>query len=164
MSARAYTSPYLAGLGVGVVLVAAFAVTGHGLGASGAFSSVVAAAASATSPAHVAANPSYDGYALDDWLVFEVLGIAIGGFASAAVAGRLRAMIERGSGATTTVRLTAAVAGGIALGFGAKLARGCTSGLGLSGGAVLSVGAWLFIVCAFGAAYLAAPLVRRLWL
>jgi hypothetical protein len=49
------------------------------------------------------------------------------------------------------------------MGLGAKLARGCTSGQALTGGALLSVGSWLFILTAFAAGYLAAPLVRRAW-
>jgi uncharacterized protein len=49
------------------------------------------------------------------------------------------------------------------MGVGAKLARGCTSGLGLTGGATLSVGSWLFIIAAFVGAYAAAPLLRRAW-
>jgi len=56
-----------------------------------------------------------------------------------------------------------AFAGGTAMGVGAKLARGCTSGLGLTGGATLSVGSWLFIMAAFAGAYAAAPLLRRAW-
>ena len=49
------------------------------------------------------------------------------------------------------------------MGAGAVFARGCTSGQALSGGAVLSVGSWIFIAGAFGAAYVTAPLVRRFW-
>ncbi len=49
------------------------------------------------------------------------------------------------------------------MGFGAKLARGCTSGLGLTGGATLSVGSWLFLLAAFAAAYGVAPLLKREW-
>jgi uncharacterized membrane protein YedE/YeeE len=49
------------------------------------------------------------------------------------------------------------------MGLGAVLARGCTSGQALTGGALLSLGSWVFIVAAFGAAYAVAPLLRRLW-
>ena len=50
------------------------------------------------------------------------------------------------------------------MGFGAVLARGCTSGQALTGGALLSVGSWLFMIGAFAAAYVAAPFLRRAWL
>ncbi|MBF8248605.1 MAG: putative transporter component, partial [Bacteroidetes bacterium] len=39
-TAQPYSNPYLAGLGLGLVLLAAFVVMGRGLGASGAFSSL----------------------------------------------------------------------------------------------------------------------------
>ena len=37
-----YMNPYLAGIGLGVTLLAAFVFVGRGLGASGAFNSVIA--------------------------------------------------------------------------------------------------------------------------
>jgi hypothetical protein len=60
-------------------------------------------------------------------------------------------------------RLAFAVGGGAIMGIGARLAKGCTSGQALTGGSLLSVGGWIFIVTAFAAAYLVAPLVRREW-
>jgi uncharacterized membrane protein YedE/YeeE len=49
------------------------------------------------------------------------------------------------------------------MGLGAVLARGCTSGQALTGGALLSVGAWLFMLAAFAAAYLVSPFLRWSW-
>jgi uncharacterized membrane protein YedE/YeeE len=164
-----YASPYLAGVGIGVVLLLAFVLMGRGLGASGAFSSVVTAAVGAAAPAHASSNAFYARYLdgsvspLKDWLVFEIIGVIIGGFASALLAGRVRWTTERGPGISDRRRLVYAFAGGTAMGIGAKLARGCTSGLGLTGGATLSVGSWLFIIAAFAGAYTAAPLLRRAW-
>ena len=40
-----YLNPYLAGLGLGLVLLTAFVFMGRGLGASGAFSTLVAVGA-----------------------------------------------------------------------------------------------------------------------
>ena len=54
--AAPYASPYVAGVGIGVVLLLAFVLMGRGLGASGAFSSVVAAAVSTAAPSHAAGN------------------------------------------------------------------------------------------------------------
>ena len=39
---RSYANPYVAGVGLGLVLLAAFVVMGRGLGASGAFASAAA--------------------------------------------------------------------------------------------------------------------------
>jgi hypothetical protein len=50
------------------------------------------------------------------------------------------------------------------MGYGARMARGCTSGQALSGGAVLSLGSWLFMFAVFGGAYALAYFVRKLWL
>jgi uncharacterized membrane protein YedE/YeeE len=95
--------------------------------------------------------------------VLEVLGMCIGGFLSAWMAGRLRREIERGTGVSARLRLAAAGAGGGVMGIGAVLARGCTSGQALTGGALLSVGSWAFMIGAFAAAYAVAPAMRRSW-
>jgi uncharacterized membrane protein YedE/YeeE len=168
--AAPYASPYLAGVGIGVVLLLSFVLMGRGLGASGAFSSVVAAAVETAAPSHAAGNAFYARYLggdatspLGDWLVFEIIGVFIGGLASGLLARRVRWTTERGSGITSRRRLVNAFVGGVAMGVGAKLARGCTSGLGLTGGATLSVGSWLFVIAAFAGAYAAAPLLRKAW-
>jgi uncharacterized protein len=165
-----YSSPYLAGVGVGIVLLLAFVLMGRGLGASGAFSSVVAAAVETAAPTHAAGNAFYTQYlgnggasTLEDWLVFEIIGVVIGGLASGLLTGRVRWTTEHGPAITSRRRLANAFVGGTVMGIGAKLARGCTSGLGLTGGATLSVGSWLFIIAAFAGAYAAAPLLRKAW-
>jgi uncharacterized membrane protein YedE/YeeE len=169
-TARPYTNPYVAGVGLGIVLLLAFVIMGRGLGASGAFSSFVSAGVQAASPAHAAGNDFYAGYIGDgsrsplaDWLVFEIIGVLIGGFLSAIAAGRFRITTDRGPRITDRARIALAFGGGAIMGYGAKLARGCTSGQALTGGALLSVGSWLFIACAFAAAYAAAPLFRKEW-
>lgn len=167
---RPYLDPYLAGVGIGAVLLLTFVIVGHGLGASGAFATTVASGVAAVAPEHVARNPAYLAYApagptsiYKDWLVWEIAGVFVGGALSAWLGGRMRAGVERGPRITDRTRLLLAFGGGTIMGFGAKLARGCTSGQALSGGAVLSLGSWLFIAGAFGAGYLFAPLFRRAW-
>lgn len=166
---RAYPNPYLVGVALGLVLLAAFVVMGRGLGASGAFASSAAGVVSAAAPQRAQANPFFARYLGGqgpwlDWLLLEIAGVAIGGFLSAFVAGRLRIDIERGPRISDRARLTTAFLGGAVMGLGAVLARGCTSGQALTGGALLSVGSWLFIGGAFAAAYLTAPFVRRVWI
>jgi uncharacterized protein len=170
MTSRPYSNPYLAGLGIGLVLLLAFVIMGRGLGASGAFSSVVTAALATASPERAAASAYHRQYLgvdgaspLADWLVFELAGVVIGGLLSGLLAGRIRWTTDRGPRITDRTRLIYAFSGGTIMGIGAKLARGCTSGQALTGGALLSVGSWLFIAAAFAAAYAVAPLVRRQW-
>jgi uncharacterized membrane protein YedE/YeeE len=95
--------------------------------------------------------------------VLEILGLLIGAWLSARLAGRVAIATERGPRSAAGSRLACAFTGGATMALGAKLARGCTSGLGLTGGATMSVGGWLFIIAAFAAAYAVAPLVRRQW-
>ena len=166
--ARPYSNPYVAGVGLGLVLLSTYAIMGHGIGASGAFAATTAAAVGTVAPAHALANDYYRSYndaggPLSSWIVIEVLGIVLGAFISALLAGRLRRGVERGAGVAPWTRLGWAFAGGSLMGFASRLARGCTSGLALTGGAALSVGSWVFMLTLFGAAYALAPLFRKQW-
>jgi uncharacterized protein len=167
---RPYSNPYLTGVGLGLVLLAAFVIMGRGLGASGAFTSSAAGVVSSVAPSAATSSALFSRYIGDavnpwsDWLVLEIVGVAIGGVISARLAGRLRFEVERGPRITRNARLATAFAGGAVMGIGAVLARGCTSGQALSGGALLSVGSWLFMIGAFAAAYIVAPLVKRAWI
>jgi uncharacterized membrane protein YedE/YeeE len=165
-----YWNPYVAGLGLGLVLLASFVVMGRGLGASGAFSSLVTVGVNAVAPNHVANNEFYSEYIgdgtkspLKDWLVFEVLGVFVGGFISGTLANRVTKVVERGPNIGVRNRLILAFVGGGLMGIGAKLARGCTSGQALTGGALFNVGSWAFMMMVFGGAYAAAYFVRRQW-
>lgn len=164
---QAYADPYLAGFALGVVLLASFVIVGRGLGASGAFASVAAKSVSVVAPAAASGNPFLADHLgsglLDDWLVVEVIGVIIGAWVSARLAGRAHFGLERGPTTSVSARLRAAVVGGLAMGVGAVLARGCTSGQALTGGALLSVGSWVFIAGAFAAAYAVSWLRPRAW-
>jgi hypothetical protein len=165
---KPYADPYLAGVGLGLVLLASFVLAGRGLGASGAFAAAVASSVQTVAPGAIAGNAYLadhltGGGPLRDWLVVEILGVIVGGFLSAALAGRLALRVERGAHASLRQRLGAALGGGALMGAGAVLARGCTSGQALTGGALLSAGAWVFIGGAFAAAYVVAFATRRSW-
>ena len=165
-----YWNPYLAGFGLGLVLLAAFVIMGRGLGASGAFSSLVAWWASVIAPDAASANPFFAEYLGDgtahplmDWLVFEVIGVFVGGYLSGSLAHRNRVTVEKGPRISNRGRFLFAFVGGALMGVGAKLARGCTSGQALTGGALLNVGSWAFMMAVFGGAYAFAYFMRRQW-
>ena len=167
---KPYSNPYAAGFGLGLVLLAAFVIMGRGLGASGAFSSLIAATVNAVAPQHAAGNRFYAEYLgggnqspLLDWLVFEVIGVFAGGLISGALAGRIAKSIERGPSISKKWRIIFAFIGGALMGIGAKLARGCTSGQALTGGAMLNVGSWAFMMMVFAGAYASAWFMRRQW-
>jgi uncharacterized membrane protein YedE/YeeE len=168
--AQPFWNPYLAGIGLGLVLLAAFVVMGRGLGASGAFSSLVSVGMNAVAPEHTSANGFYTEHLgdgthspLKEWLVFEVIGVIVGGFFSGILAHRVKGSIEKGPRISSGKRLLLAFLGGGIMGFGAKVARGCTSGQALTGGALLGVGSWAFMLAVFAGGYAVAYFFRRQW-
>lgn len=170
VEAKPYSNPYYVGFGLGLVLLASFVIMGRGLGASGAISSLTAVTVNAVAPEHAANNVFYKGYLGDgttnpmkDWLVFEVIGVLVGGFISGSLAGRLKVDVEKGPRVNSRTRLIYAFTGGTLMGIGAKVARGCTSGQALTGGALLNLGSWAFMMAVFAGAYAFAYFVRRQW-
>jgi len=101
---------------------------------------------------------------MKNWLVFEVFGVIVGGFLSGAVWGRLKFKVEHSPKITSRRRLIFALIGGALFGFGAQLARGCTSGAALSGMAVLSLGGFITMIAIFGTAFILAYFFRKLWI
>ena len=168
-AAQPYMNPYLAGIGLGLVLLAAFVLVGRGLGASGAFNSTIAWLVSLVAPGYVRSNEFLAGYLeegthpLKAWLVFEVAGAFVGALLSGLVAGRVGMAVEKGPRVSVGTRLAFAFAGGALMAIGAAFARGCTSGQALTGGALLNLGSWAFMMCVFGGAYAVAFLFRRQW-
>ncbi len=164
-----FWNPYFAGLMLGLVLLASFLIVGKGLGASGAANRMGIAALSTVASDYVASNEfmaktSVGGHGvLDNYFVFEVLGVFLGGVVSSYAAGRLRPQVTKGPRVSVSQRLMFALAGGVIMGFAARLGRGCTSGQALSGGAMLSVGSWVFMFAVFGGGYALAYTMRRQW-
>ena len=162
-------NPYVAGIALGLVLLGTFLVFGRGLGASGALSRFTAKAAEAVAPSWVHDSAALGGYFAagthwwDDWLVFEVVGVALGGIVGGLTSGRFGLKVERGPRIRPASRLVFAFVGGAIAGFGARLAMGCTSGQALTGGATMALGSWAFMFAVFGGAYGVAYFVRRLW-
>src|SRR5579875_2250413 len=165
-----YWPPYAAGVGLGLTLLATFVLMGQGLGASGGFTSYLVAFIAWVAPNYATHHPYWSNYIqpgqspLITFLVFELIGVVIGGFVSGWLAGRVRIAVDKGPRTSRCTRYALALGGGILTGYGARLARGCTSGLALSGGAVLSVGAWVFMLAVFAAGFGGAWFMRRYWL
>jgi len=162
-----FWNPYLAGVALGLVLLSGFLIMGSGLGASGASLRFGVAGLDLVARAHVARTPPL-ARAMESehisWLVFEILGVLLGGFVAAYTSGRLGREILKGPRIGTTARVALALSGGLLMGVAAKMARGCTSGQALSGGALLSVGSWAFMFSVFGGGYALAWFLRRQWL
>jgi uncharacterized membrane protein YedE/YeeE len=107
---------------------------------------------------------SHSGSPMRSWLVFQMLGVIVGGFLSGAIAGRLKLKVEHSPKITSRRRLVFALIGGVLFGFGAQLGRGCTSGSALSGMAVLSLGGFITMMAIFGTAFALAYFFRRNWI
>src|SRR5512146_442586 len=95
-----FWNPYVGGVALGLVLLATFLVMGKGLGASGATFRAGVWAVDKVASSHVANVPAMsavteEGSPLNDWLVFEVVGVLIGGVIAAATSGRLGREILR---------------------------------------------------------------------
>jgi uncharacterized membrane protein YedE/YeeE len=164
-----YVNPYLSGAVLGLVLFLAFWLTGGGLGASGGINRLELAAVSTVAQDHIDRNAYFAHTAggarnpLANPLVPMVIGVLVGGFLSGLAFHRVKLEVRKGPGISVTARLAMALVGGTIVGWGARMARGCTSGQGLSGGAVLSVGSWAFLLAFFAGGYLMAWSVRRAW-
>jgi uncharacterized membrane protein YedE/YeeE len=163
-----YWNPYLAGVAMGLVLLAAYLLVGKGLGASGPALRFATIAAEAVVPGHVAATPplahlAEEPHPLANYFVFLGLGTLLGGFVAAYSAGRMKAGVTRGPTSPLGLRLALALGGGVLLGVGARLARGCASGQALTGGGLLSAGSWAFMFAIFAGGYATAWFVRREW-
>jgi hypothetical protein len=162
-------NPYAAGIVLGLVLFGSIFFTGNGLGASGGLSRIVAGVEKTVAPAHVERNAFVaplaggDNRPLDHRLVWMVFGVVLGGFVSGWLAGRVRLETLKGPKISSRMRWFLAFVGGGLMGYGAGLARGCTSGQALSGGAMLAVGSWAFMMMVFAGGYLFAYPLRKAW-
>lgn len=165
-----YWNPYFAGFLIGIVLLFTFYLTGRGLGASGAAKAIVTQSVHTVAPSHTNNNTFYAEQfkggktPMGNWLVFQVLGIAIGAFISGSLSGRTFFRVQHSPKITARRRLWFALLGGALFGFGAQFAKGCTSGAALSGMAVLSLGGYITMLSIFGSAYLFAYFFRKLWI
>ena len=89
-----------------------------------------------------------------------LLGVALGALASAFWAGRLRVQWDGERSIGRGKRVLTALLGGVLAGFGARVAAGCTSGLGLSGAATLSIAAFVFLAVFFVSGLLVTRVIR----
>ncbi len=162
-------NPYLAGFLLGLVIIASVIFTGQGLGASGAIKDTISTGV--VSVAHqYAENSEYfhkaaesDHSPLKSWLVFEILGVLVGGILSGAFAGRLKLQVEKPDHISSKKRIFFAIIGGIFFGIGSQLARGCASGAALGGMAVMSLSGFIAAFSIFGGGYMFAIVFKKLW-
>ena len=148
-------SPYLVGIGIGILSWVAFLLSDKPIGCSTAFARTSGMIERLFRGAKVKEKPYYQKFAPTvDWEWMLVLGIVLGSLLSSLLSGdfQLLWVPSRWAGAFSAaplIRIMAALLGGICLGFGARWAGGCTSGHGISGTLQLTVGSWISAVCFF---------------
>ncbi len=163
---RPLWNPYVAGVVLGLGLLASFIATGNGYGVTGATTLATAAVAGRIDPALVAQHTYLHGLfdaGLNRWIVWEVVGLAIGALIGSVLAGRFKFQVDGPTQAGRGLRLVLALVGGVAAGFAARLALGCTSGMGLSGSATLAAAGFLFLIGFFIAGIVFGQLTKGLW-
>ena len=158
-------SAYAAGAGLGITVAVSEALCGRPIAASGAFDKLAAYPGRALFP-----RSPYYAYVMHPeitWQVWLMVGVLVGSFASAKLAGvaHRRWLPDTGwvprFGARRSVRLLVAFVGAVLVQVGAAIAGGCTSGLAISGGAVLSPAAFVFMAGMFAGGIPTARLWHR---
>lgn len=156
-------SPYIVGIGIGVLSWATFYFMEKALGTSTSFVGAAGSAVCAVAPEHVAGNAYYlkeygaksGGFKpIFDWQMALDLALIAGAFLAARLGGTFRTervptLWASRFGPSVAKRYLAAFLGGFILIFGARMAGGCTSGHGISGGLQLAVSSWTFFVSMF---------------
>ena len=163
---KPYWNPLFAGILLGMVLLATFVITGHGLGATGFTTRLTAWFGMYLVPAATNANDYLggmveEGRPLDSWITWQVIGVALGALLSAYFARRIQFKLDGSKFLGGSKRPLTAFLGGILAGFGARVAAGCTSGLGLSGAAVLSLAGFTFLGTFFAVGLLVSYFMKE---
>jgi uncharacterized protein len=145
-------SPYAVGAGIGVLSWFSFLTARRPLGITSAFESTAAGLGQRFAPrasgvnAYLANNEVVPKL---DWEWMLAAGVAIGSWLSSKASGdrsarRVPAVWATRFGSGPAVRDLGAFLGGALMMFGARVAKGCTSGHAISGTQQLAASSWLF--------------------
>jgi uncharacterized membrane protein YedE/YeeE len=138
-----------AGLLLGLLNALTFYVSNYYLSTSTTFSRAAGMVVSLFSPEHVAQNAYWAHVKpVVDWQFMLVIGLFIGAFLAAKLSGSFQVslvpdLFAARFGQGTAKRWGIGLLGGVLLGFGARMADGCTSGHTLSGAAQLALSGWV---------------------
>ncbi len=165
-------SPYLAGILLGLVAIAAIWASNNLLGASGAFENLAGLVGQAIAP--VLFDNLYFNFIMPPGITYGVMmliGLFFGGMLGAASSATLKwgkkdaansdPQWRRIFGPQTWKRWVLSFLGAIVLEYAAGIAGGCTSGLAIAGGMLLTPSAFIFIIGMFASGILTALLIYR---
>ena len=157
-------TPYLAGAGIGVLSWFAVATAKRPLGISTAFEHTAALLEEGIAPGVTGVNNYVQAVEEAPKLGWEsalLLGVGLGSAlgslgAERKDAGRVPLLWKRRFGPSVTERYAGAALGGALVMFGARMAKGCTSGHGISGIMQLALSSWVFTPLIFASGALTA--------
>lgn len=158
-------SPYVVGIGIGVLSWCTFLISNKPIACSTTFAKSSGMIEKFFRGEKVAEKAYYEKINLKiDWQFMLVIGIVLGSFLSAMLSGSFELqwvpnLWASTYGANPVSRLGAAIVGGVFLGFGARWADGCTSGHGISGTMQLTLSSWVSAISFFVGGILAARLL-----
>lgn len=149
-------SPYAAGAGIGVLLCLTMYFSNKPVGASSAYATLAGLIGKLVAPRRIKeAKYFQENPPKVDWELIFVCAAVAGAFAAAFMGGELTGewlhpmWVDRFGNGSLWLRAALGFAGGAGMAFGARLAKGCTSGHGISGAAQLNVASWIALVCFF---------------
>ena len=148
-------SPYIGGIGIGILSWFTFLISKKPIGCSTAFARTSGMIEKFFRGKRVEEKLYYQEVKpVVDWEWMLVLGIVFGSLISSLLSGDFQWQWVPFRWATTfgavpLTRILTAILGGIFLGFGARWTGGCTSGHGISGTLQLVVSSWISAVCFF---------------
>ena len=160
-------SPYIVGVGIGILSCFTFLSAGNPLGITTAFETTAAICEQQLLPDAAATNPLIAKKPPKiDWGWMLLVGVFAGAWASSKLSGDRNAenvppLWADRFGPSVMKRYAAAFAGGLLMLLGARLAGGCTSGHGISGSLQLAVSSWVFVAVAFSVGIITANLLFR---
>jgi uncharacterized protein len=161
-------SPYVVGAAIGLLSILTFGISNEPIGVSGAFARTsgmierLFRGKKTDEREYYKENPPKINW---EWMF--VAGIVIGSFVSAQLSGDFEFVLVpqrwlQSAGDNPLLRWAAAFIGGVLMGFGARWARGCTSGHGISGTLQLAVSSWLTTIALFVSGIITAMILFHL--
>lgn len=141
--------PLLVGAGIGILVWLGFLLSNKPIGCSTAYARTGGILESFIRGSKIKKREYFQKFEPEiDWEWMLVLGVVFGSFLSAALSGQFEIELVpliwfNAFGGSAIVRVFIALLGGVLIGFGARLAGGCTSGHGISGASQLAVSSWL---------------------
>ena len=161
-------SPYIVGVGIGVLSWAVFVIVAKPLGMTTAMSQIAGGVAAPVIGAEAVAQNAYwktKAMTLDYGTLF-LIGTFLGALVSSLVSKTFRietvpSVWRERFGGSVTKRMIAAFIGGALAMYGARMAGGCTSGNGISQGLQLAVVGWTFLAVMFASGLATAFVLYR---